>query len=115
MKTSEALPLIIETKKMSHAILEMTSKGEGCVGVISKRKELIGIITDGDIRRHMNPKLLDRKVNEIMTKKPKTLSPSALVSQALKVMNEKSITNIFITEKKKPLGIIHMHDILKNG
>ena len=63
----------------------------------------------------MNPKLLDRKVNEIMTKKPKTLSPSALVSQALKVMNEKSITNIFITEKKKPLGIIHMHDILKSN
>ena len=115
MKTSEALPLIVETKKMSHAILEMTSKGEGCVGVISKHKKLIGIITDGDIRRHMNPKLLDKKVTEIMTKQPKTLSPSTLVSQALKAMNEKSITNIFITEKKKPLGIIHMHDILKNG
>ncbi len=115
MKTSKGIPLIIETQKMSHAILEMTSKGEGCVGVISQRKELVGIITDGDIRRHMNTQLLDKKVTEIMTKKPKTLSPSTLVSEALKVMNEKSITNIFITEKKKPLGIIHMHDILKDG
>ncbi len=115
MKTSKALPLIFETQKMSHAILEMTSKGQGCVGVLSQGKELIGIITDGDIRRHMNPKLLDNNVSEIMTRQPKTLSPSTLVSQALKIMNEKSITNIFITEKKKPLGIIHMHDIIKNG
>ena len=114
MKTSDALPLILETQKMSHAILEMTSKGEGCVGVLSRGKKLIGIITDGDIRRHMNPKLLDKSVSVIMTRQPKTLSPNALVSEALKVMNEESITNIFITEKKKPLGIIHMHDILKN-
>lgn len=113
MKKEKALPLINEEKKMSHAILEMTSKGEGCVGVVSKNGELIGIITDGDIRRHMKPELLDMKVTEIMTVKPKTLSPTTLVSQALKLMNEKSITNYFITIKKKPIGIIHMHDILR--
>ena len=114
MKINFDIPLIGETKKMSYAILEMTSKGEGCVGVVSKKNELIGIITDGDIRRNMNPKLLDKNVKEIMTRKPKTLSPDTLILKALKIMNEESITNIFITKQKKPIGIIHMHDMLKN-
>ena len=113
MKINLDIPLIVESKKMSYAILEMTSKGEGCVGVVSKKNELIGIITDGDIRRNMNPELLDKNVKEIMTTKPKTLSPNTLISKALKIMNEESITNIFITKQKKPIGIIHMHDILK--
>ena len=115
MKINLDIPLIVESKKMSYAILEMTSKGEGCVGVVSKKNELIGIITDGDIRRNMNPKLLDKNVKEIMTIRPKTLSPNTLISKALKIMNEESITNIFITKQKKPIGIIHMHDILKNN
>ena len=115
MKINLDIPLIVESKKMSYAILEMTSKGEGCVGVVSKKNELIGIITDGDIRRNMNPKLLDKNVKEIMTRKPKTLSPNTLISKALKIMNEESITNIFITKQKKPIGIIHMHDILKSN
>ena len=115
MKINLDIPLIVESKKMSYAILEMTSKGEGCVGVVSKKNELIGIITDGDIRRNMNPKLLDKNVKEIMTRKPKTLSPDTLISKALKIMNEESITNIFITKQKKPIGIIHMHDILKGN
>ena len=115
MKMNLNIPLIVESKKMSYAILEMTSKGEGCVGVVSKKNELIGIITDGDIRRNMNPELLDKNVKEIMTKKPKTLSPNTLISKALKIMNEESITNIFITKQKKPIGIIHMHDILKSN
>ena len=115
MKMNPNIPLIAESKKMSYAILEMTSKGEGCVGVVSKKNELIGIITDGDIRRNMNPKLLDKNVKEIMTRKPKTLSPDTLISKALKIMNEESITNIFITKQKKPIGIIHMHDILKKN
>ena len=115
MKINLDIPLIVESKKMSYAILEMTSKGEGCVGVVSKKNELIGIITDGDIRRNMNHELLDKNVKEIMTRKPKTLSPNTLISKALKIMNEESITNIFITKQKKPIGIIHMHDILKNN
>ena len=115
MKMNLNIPLIAESKNMSYAILEMTSKGEGCVGVVSTKNELIGIITDGDIRRNMNPKLLDKNVKEIMTRKPKTLSPNTLISKALKIMNEESITNIFITKQKKPIGIIHMHDILKNN
>ena len=115
MKINVDIPLIVESKKMSYAILEMTSKGEGCVGVVSKKNELIGIITDGDIRRNMNPELLNKNVKEIMTRKPKTLSPNTLISKALKIMNEESITNIFITKQKKPIGIIHMHDMLKNN
>ena len=112
MKINLDIPLIVESKKMSYAILEMTSKGEGCVGVVSKKNQLIGIITDGDIRRNMNPELLDKNVKEVMTRKPKTLSPNTLISKALKIMNEESITNIFITKQKKPIGIIHLHDIL---
>ncbi len=115
MKINVDIPLIVESKKMSYAILEMTSKGEGCVGVVSKKNQLIGIITDGDIRRNMNPELLDKNVKEVMTRKPKTLSPNTLISKALKIMNEESITNIFITKQKKPIGIIHMHDILRNN
>ena len=79
----------------------------------NKKGELSGIITDGDLRRHMSENLLDKRVVDIMTKKPKTLFPNTLVSEALKLMNDKSITNYFITEKRKPIGIIHMHDILR--
>ncbi|MEE2694847.1 MAG: KpsF/GutQ family sugar-phosphate isomerase [Pseudomonadota bacterium] len=114
MKTRKAIPLIKVNQKVSHAILEMTSKGQGCVGVISKEKGLlIGIITDGDLRRHMSSDLLNKNVLEVMTKNPKTLHPSTLVSKALELMNSQSITNYFITEKRRPLGIIHMHDILR--
>ena len=73
MKKKDMIPLIKDDQKVSEAILEMTSKGEGCVGVISKKGVLKGIVTDGDLRRHMSPNLLKKKVTEIMTKKPKTL------------------------------------------
>ena len=112
MKKKSMIPLIKDKQKVSEAILEMTSKGEGCVGVISKKGVLKGIVTDGDLRRHMSPNLLKKKVTEIMTKKPKTLSIETSVSDAVKLMNKQSITNYFITKKMKPLGIIHLHDIL---
>ena len=113
MKTKKLMPLIDENQNVSEAILEMTSKGQGCVGVLSKKqKKLIGIVTDGDLRRHMSSNLLEKNVTEIMTKNPKTLSPETLVSEALNLMNQQSITNYFIAEKMKPLGIIHLHDIL---
>jgi len=113
MKKNKFIPLISEKQKVSDAILEMTSKGNGCVGVVSQKGELTGIITDGDLRRHMSSDLMNKKVIDVMTKKPKTLSPSTLVSKALKMMNDQSITNYFITKEKKPIGIIHMHDILR--
>ncbi len=114
MKKKKLMPLINDHQKVSEAILEMTSKGQGCVGVLSKKKKkLIGIVTDGDLRRHMSSNLLEKKVTDIMTKNPKTLSPETLVSEALNLMNKQSITNYFITKGMKPLGIIHLHDILK--
>ena len=103
MKKKDMIPLIKDDQKVSEAILEMTSKGEGCVGVISKKGVLKGIVTDGDLRRHMSPNLLKKKVTEIMTKKPKTLSIETSVSDAVKLMNKQSITNYFITKKMKPL------------
>ena len=98
-------------QKVSEAILEMSSKGEGCVGVISSKGILKGIVTDGDLRRHMSTNLL-KKVSEIMTHNPKTLSTETSLTDALKLMNDQSITNYFITKNMKPLGIIHLHDIL---
>ena len=112
MKKKTMLPIIYENQKVSEAILEMTSKGEGCVGILSNKGLLKGIITDGDLRRHMSSDLLNKKVTEIMTSKPKTLSIETSVTDALKLMNKQSITNYFITKNMKPLGIIHLHDIL---
>ena len=115
MKTKNQIPLISRKNRVDSAILEMSFKGQGCVGIISeKTKELIGIITDGDLRRHMSSSLLSKNVEEVMTKNPKTLSPETLVLDAIKLMNSQSITNYFITSNKKPLGIIHLHDILRN-
>ncbi len=115
MKKKNYIPLINEKKKMGEAIIEMSSKGLGCVGIVSEtNKALIGIITDGDLRRNMNLNLLEKNVTEIMTKKPKTLDKEILVSVALKLMSNESITNFFITEKEKPIGILHVHDILRN-
>ncbi len=115
MKKKNQIPLISINKKVDSAILEMSSKGQGCVGVVSKKdNQLCGIITDGDLRRHMSPDLLTKNVSEIMTKDPKTLKPETLVSRAIDLMNKQSITNYFITQNKKPIGIIHLHDILRN-
>ncbi len=114
MKTKKFLPIIKTGSVVGDAILEMSSKGFGCVGIISfNGKKLSGIITDGDLRRHMTKALLEMKVEEIMTANPLTLKPETLVSDALNLMNKKSITNIFVTEKSKPIGIVHMHEIIK--
>ena len=114
MKKEEFIPLILETKKMGDAIIEISSKGFGCVGVISSRdKKLIGMITDGDLRRNMNLDLLNKKITQVMTKNPKTLNQNTLIQDALVIMNNESITNFFITEKNKPIGILHVHDILR--
>lgn len=114
MKTNKSLPVIKVGDIVGNAILEMSSKGFGCVGIISTdNKKLFGIITDGDLRRHMTKGLLEKKVEQIMTVNPLTLKPETLVSEALNLMNEKSITNIFVTQKNKPVGIIHIHEILR--
>ena len=113
MNSGKKIPLIDVNKKMSSAILEMSSKGYGCVGVISNEKYLVGIITDGDLRRNMENNLLEKYVEDVMNKNPKTLTKNTLIVDAIKKMQNESITNLFVTDEKKPIGIIHIHDILK--
>jgi arabinose-5-phosphate isomerase len=100
---------------MANALVAMTEKSFGCVGVTDTRGRLIGVITDGDLRRHMGPSLLEATVDDIMTAKPKTIAPSLLASAALELINASSITALFVVEKQKPVGLIHVHDLLRLG
>jgi arabinose-5-phosphate isomerase len=113
MHTGKSLPLAKETDKMSKTLITMTKKSFGCVGVINKKQKLLGIITDGDLRKKMNNKLFNLTSSEIMTKKPTTGDRNMLVGEVLHIMNTKKITNLFICEKNKPIGIIHIHDLLR--
>jgi len=113
MHTGSALPLSKENDKMTKALITMTKKSFGCVGVINNYKKLIGIITDGDLRRNMNENLFNLKAVKLMTKKPSTGSRDMLVGEALNLMNKKKITSLFICDKNKPVGIIHIHDLLR--
>ena len=113
MHIGNSLPLSKETDKMTNTLITMTKKSFGCVGVINKRQKLIGIITDGDLRKKMNNKLFNLTASEIMTKKPTTGHKNMLVGEVLNIMNTKKITNLFICEKNKPIGIIHIHDLLR--
>jgi arabinose-5-phosphate isomerase len=101
--------------KMSDALVEMTSKGFGCVGVIDARGDIVGIVTDGDLRRHMRPDLMTASVDEVMTKDPKTISPDLLASEALEILNSSKITALIVTDGRTPVGIVHLHDILRAG
>jgi arabinose-5-phosphate isomerase len=113
MHSGTALPLAKENDKMSKTLITMTKKSFGCVGVINDKKKLIGIITDGDLRRNMNNKLFNLKATALMTKKPTTGHKNMLVGEALNIMNNKKITSLFICENNKPEGIIHVHDLLR--
>jgi len=113
MHTGKSLPLAKEKEKMSKTLITMTKKSFGCVGVVSKTNKLVGIITDGDLRKKMNSNLFNLKASEIMTKVPTTVDKNMLVGEVLNIMNSKKITNLFICEKNKPIGIIHIHDLLR--
>ena len=114
MKVGDEIPIVKKSQEMGEALIEITSQGLGCVGIISEKSgDLVGIITDGDLRRHMDKKFLEKKIENVMTKNPKTLSGNELIADALSLMNKESITNYFITEKMKPVGVLHVHNILK--
>ena len=117
MHTGDEMPLIGEDAIMQDALITMSSKMLGCVGIIDKDGNLTGIITDGDLRRWMSPNLISEKVSKVMTKNPKTIAPDVLAVEAVNVMNNtgRGITNLFVVEGKKPIGIIHIHDCLKIG
>ncbi len=115
MHTGEEMPILDEKSGMKEALLEMTTKRLGCVGFINSDGELTGMLTDGDLRRCLSPQVLERCAGELMTKNPKTISKDAMASSAMKIMHDKKITNLFVLENKKPVGIIHIHDLLNNG
>ncbi len=115
MHSGASVPLAALGTRMSDAILEMTTKGFGCVGIVDQSGQLVGIVTDGDLRRHMRDNLLDAKVDEVMTARPKTVRPDQLISETLELLNSMKVTALFVVETGKPVGIIHVHDLLRAG
>lgn len=115
MHTETEIPILNENSSMQEVLIEMTSKRLGCVGFINNAGELTGILTDGDLRRCLSAKVLDKKAYEIMTRNPKTISKDSIASSAMKIMNDKKITNLFVIENNKPIGVIHIHDLLSKG
>ena len=115
MHTDEELPLVGPGISMADALIEMTAKSFGCVGIVDAKGKLEGVITDGDLRRHMSPELLSQNVNDIMTKEAKTIGPEMLASEAVGFMNANSITNVFVVEGGRAVGILHIHDCLRAG
>ena len=115
MHSGERMPLKPLGTRMADAIIEMSGKGFGCVGITDTRGQLVGIITDGDLRRHMRNGLLDQIVDEVMTRSPKTVRPDQLLSESLELINSMKVTALFAVEAGKPVGIIHVHDLLRAG
>jgi arabinose-5-phosphate isomerase len=115
MHTGDHLPLVSEDTPMGGALVTMTQKSFGCLGVVDAKGRLAGVITDGDLRRHMGPNLLSARTCDIMTKKPKVVAPTMLASAALELLNASRITALFVVDKGKPVGIVHVHDLLRAG
>jgi len=115
MQSGEALPLKPLGTVMSDALVEMSAKGFGCVCIVDPRGQLAGIITDGDLRRQMRPDLLTALVDDVMTRNPRTISRDSLASEAVELLNAAKITMLVVTEAGKPVGILHLHDLLRAG
>jgi arabinose-5-phosphate isomerase len=115
MHSGDAIPLVALGTAMADAVVEMSTKGFGCVGITDASGNLTGIITDGDLRRHMRPNLLEARVDEVMTHSPKTIGPDQLASEALELINSSKITTLIVAEAGKPVGIVHFHDLLRAG
>ncbi|MDJ0932476.1 KpsF/GutQ family sugar-phosphate isomerase [Breoghania sp.] len=115
MHTGEDMPVMPLGTPVREAIVLMTSKGFGCLGIVNGLHKLVGIITDGDLRRHMDSNFLDRKVEDIMTRDPKVVAPDLLVASALEHLHSSSITALFVVEDGRPVGIVHFHDLLRVG
>lgn len=115
MRAGKALPVVKASAPMSEALLEITSKRLGCTAVVDAKGKLIGIITDGDLRRHMGDNIIRQKAEKVMTARPVCIRPNALAEEAVALMNKKSITSLFVAEGDKLLGIVHIHDLLKAG
>jgi arabinose-5-phosphate isomerase len=115
MHVGDEVPLARLGTRMADAIAEMTAKTFGCVGIVDHNGYLVGIITDGDLRRHMSPDLLTLAVDGIMTREPVTVRPDQLVSEALELLNTLKKTQLIVVESGKPVGVVHFHDLLRAG
>ncbi|MER8828147.1 KpsF/GutQ family sugar-phosphate isomerase [Mesorhizobium sp. M0938] len=115
MHVGDRLPLVPSGTGMREAIIELSRKGFGCVAITASDGALIGIITDGDIRRHIGSNLLAMSVDQVMTKEPKTAGPDTLVATALQTINTSAITSLMVVEGRQPIGLVHLHDLLRIG
>jgi arabinose-5-phosphate isomerase len=94
----------------------MTAKSFGCAGVTDNGGRLIGIVTDGDLRRHMQQDFVNLSAGEIMTIRARSIKPQLLAAEALRIMNNAAITSLFVVEEEdRPIGILHIHDCLRAG
>ena len=114
MHSGGELPLVGREAGMAETLLTMTEKRFGCAGVVDGQGRLEGVITDGDLRRHMSG-LMGHAAAEIMTPGPRTVGPSLLAAEALKTMNDRRITVLFVVEHDTPVGVLHIHDLLRAG
>jgi len=115
MHVGQTMPLLDENSNMQAVLLEMTSKCLGCVGFVNQNGDFTGMLTDGDLRRCLSASILEEKAFNLMTKNPRTVSKDMISAEALKIMHDKKITNMFVLEGTKPIGVIHIHDLLNNG
>ncbi len=115
MHTGDGLPLLGEHAKMSEALVVMTQKSFGCLGVVDQGGRLVGIVTDGDLRRNMGDGLLQASVSAVMTRNPKTIDGDTLASVALEQINAARITALFVVSDGRPIGLLHIHDLLRLG
>ena len=116
MAVGDELPLVKDDSLMSDTLVEMTKKKLGCVGVIDKQGNFVGMLTDGDLRRHICPDLLAHKTAEVMTTHPLVLNDENMLAvEAVRILNERQITNIFVLKDNKPIGLLHLHQCLAAG
>ncbi len=115
MHTGERLPLVSPETPMAEALVTMTEKSFGCLAVVDGAGRLVGVITDGDLRRNMGDGLLQAKAGDIMTRSPKVAGPELLAEKAIEIINTSGITALFVVEDDRPVGIVHIHDLLRMG
>ncbi|OGT33123.1 MAG: D-arabinose 5-phosphate isomerase [Gammaproteobacteria bacterium RIFCSPHIGHO2_02_FULL_39_13] len=117
MRAGEQLPLVTEHCLLSNALLEITQKSLGMTTIVNSRGELTGIFTDGDLRRSLdqNVDIRNTPIHQIMTKKCVTISKNNLAAEALQIMEQHKITSLVVIENQKPIGVVHMHDLLRAG
>lgn len=115
MHAGEEVPVVTPSLPMAETLLVMTNKRFGCAGVVDADGKLLGIVTDGDLRRHMSDGMLKKTAGELMTRGPKTVRPQILAAEALRLMNASAITSLFVLENERPVGILHVHDCLRAG